>query len=135
MSQEKVIAINTVIIPSAQGIGFAIPINYRLNELRLVPEGAAKRPWLGIVGLSLNRQIAAYYDLPVDHGVLVTRVATEALHRPQEWLKGYIILQVTPGYKCCIFRFWLMLFRSSKVGEVIVALWNGREHFFYFEMK
>ena len=72
----KVIAINTAIIPFAQGIGFAVPVNSAkscTNEI--VVGGEAKRPWLGIVGLSLNRQIARYYSLPVDHGVLVSKIA------------------------------------------------------------
>ena len=33
------------------------------------------RPWLGVVGLSLNADIARYYDLPVAQGVIITRVA------------------------------------------------------------
>ncbi len=38
-------------------------------------EGVSVRPWLGIVGLSITQEIARYYNLPVDQGVLVTNVA------------------------------------------------------------
>lgn len=71
----EVIGINTAIIPFAQGIGFAIPINAAkevANEI--LQYGYYAKPWLGIAGISLNRQIALQYDLPVEHGVLVVRI-------------------------------------------------------------
>jgi len=62
----KIIAINTAIIPYAQGIGFAIPINSAKQCTNdIVNKGIAKRPWLGIIGLSLTNEIARYYGLPV----------------------------------------------------------------------
>ncbi|MEM1507118.1 MAG: trypsin-like peptidase domain-containing protein [Candidatus Bathyarchaeia archaeon] len=71
----EVIAINTAIIPFAQGIGFAIPINAAKEVAReIILRGYYARPWLGIAGVSINRRIAEYYGLPVEHGVLVARV-------------------------------------------------------------
>ncbi|MEM3700011.1 MAG: trypsin-like peptidase domain-containing protein [Candidatus Bathyarchaeia archaeon] len=73
--EGKVVAINTAIIPYAQGIGFAIPINSAkkcANEI--ITNRISTRPWLGIIGLSITEEMARYYDLPVEHGVLVTRV-------------------------------------------------------------
>jgi len=32
------------------------------------------RPWLGVSGLTVTREVASYYGLPIDRGVLVTRV-------------------------------------------------------------
>jgi len=71
----KVVAINTAIIPFAQGIGFAIPINSAkkcTNEI--IAHGSMIRPWLGVSGLTVTREVASYYGLPIDRGVLVTRV-------------------------------------------------------------
>jgi len=74
--EGKVIAINTAIIPYAQGIGFAISINLAKScTTQTIKEGVSVRPWLGIFGLSLTAEIARYYGLPVDQGVLVTKVA------------------------------------------------------------
>ncbi len=74
--EGKVIAINTAIIPYAQGIGFAIAINMAKECTgQTIKEGVSVRPWLGIVGLSITEEIARYYSLPVDQGVLVTKVA------------------------------------------------------------
>ena len=65
----KVIAINTAIIPYAQGIGFAIPINSaKTCTDEIITEGGVKRPWIGIIGLTLTREIARYYGLPVNSG-------------------------------------------------------------------
>ena len=74
--EGKVVAISTAIIPFAQGIGFAIPINSAKNcTNEIITGGIVTRPWLGIIGLSLTGEIARYYGLPVDRGVLVTKIA------------------------------------------------------------
>lgn len=71
----EVIGINTSIIPFAQGIGFAIPINAAKEVAReVVLRGYYSRPWLGVVGVGLNRYVAAHYGLPAERGVLVMRV-------------------------------------------------------------
>jgi serine protease Do len=73
--EGKVIAINTAIIPFAQGIGFAIPINAAKDCTEEVIRGVRPtRPWLGIIGLSLTEEISHYYNLPLENGVLVTKV-------------------------------------------------------------
>lgn len=91
----KVVAINTAIIPYAQGIGFAIPINSaKTCTSGIVNEGIARRPWLGIVGLSITIEIARYYSLPVDQGVLVTKVAVGSPAQIAGMLDGDIILQI-----------------------------------------
>ena len=73
--EGRVIAINTAIIPYAQGIGFAIPINSAKKCTgEMIKDGISARPWLGIVGLSITEEISRYYDLPVDRGVLITKV-------------------------------------------------------------
>nr|MDO8134942.1 trypsin-like peptidase domain-containing protein [Candidatus Njordarchaeum guaymaensis] len=71
----RVIAINTAIIPFAQGIGFAIPINAAKRVLdRVLKYGTYKKPWLGLVGTDINESIANYYRLSVSRGILVARV-------------------------------------------------------------
>jgi len=90
----EVIAINTAIIPFAQGIGFAIPINAAKEVAKeIISYGSYARPWLGIAGVSLNRQIAEYYDLPVEHGVLVARVTPGSPADKAGIERGDIILE------------------------------------------
>lgn len=90
----EVIAINTAIIPFAQGIGFAIPINIAKEVAKdIITHGSYTRPWLGIVGLSLNRQIAEYYGLPVERGVLIVRVASGSPADKAGIKRGDIIIE------------------------------------------
>jgi len=71
----QVVAINTAIIPFAQGIGFAIPINIaRRCSDDIVVYGRVMWPRVGVSGLSVTREMADYYGLTVDSGVLVAEV-------------------------------------------------------------
>ncbi len=70
-----VVGINTAIIASGQGIGFAIPANMAegiLNQLR--DKGSVTRGWLGVGIQDLTPELAEYYGLDEDEGVLVTQV-------------------------------------------------------------
>ena len=71
----RVIAINTALIPFAQGIGFAIPVNAAKRcATEIITHGRVMRPWLGVSGLSLTPEIASYYSLPVEKGALINEV-------------------------------------------------------------
>lgn len=90
----EVIGINTAIIPFAQGMGFAIPINAAKEAAQnIVLYGSHKKPWLGIAGISINRQIAQYYNLPVERGVLVAKVASDSPAEKAGIKPGDIILE------------------------------------------
>ncbi len=70
-----VIGINTAVIASAHGIGFAIPINSAKSVIKALIAGSRiTRTSLGLFAVSLTPQLADVYDLPVDRGALVTRV-------------------------------------------------------------
>jgi serine protease Do len=128
----KVVAINTAIIPYAQGIGFAIPINFAKSCTDdILTEGASKKPWLGIVGLSVTQQIARYYNLPIDHGVLVTKVAEGSPAEKACMADGDIILQID-NVELRRIEDLVVQLRKMKVGEKvkIFALRDGREYFF-----
>ncbi len=71
----KVVGINTAIIASGQGIGFAIPIDMAkgiINQLK--NKGEVTRGWLGVGIQDLNPELAEYYGLKAEKGVLVTQV-------------------------------------------------------------
>jgi serine protease Do len=93
--EGKVVAINTAIIPYAQGIGFAVPINAAKQcTSDMIREGVAARPWLGIVGLSLSSEISRYYNLSLEHGVLVTKVTDGSPAQHAGMIMGDIILKM-----------------------------------------
>ena len=133
----KVIAISTAIIPFAQGIGFAIPINSaKTCTDDIVTEGIAKRPWLGIVGLDLTREIARYYDLPIDQGILVTKVAEGSPAEEAGITEGDIILEIDDVETLKIENL-VREIQNRKIGETvrILALRNGKEHFFVLSLS
>jgi serine protease Do len=135
--EGKVIAINTAIIPFAQGIGFAIPINSAKTCTNgIVTEGIAKRPWLGIIGLSITEEIARYYGLPVNRGVLVTRVAEGSPAENAGMTDEDIILEID-STKTRSIEDLVNEVHKKKVGDKVrvFALRNGREHFFELKLS
>lgn len=90
----RVVAISTAIIPFAQGIGFAIPINSAKSmTAEILAKGTLQKPWFGIVGLTMTLQIARYYGLSIDRGVLVTKVVPSSPAQLAGLLEGDVILQ------------------------------------------
>ena len=78
-SQGVVVGVNSAIIPFAQGIGFAIPIGPALWVAEQLKEhGVIVRPWLSINAVDVNPKLMAYYSLPIDKGVVVTRVVPDS---------------------------------------------------------
>jgi serine protease Do len=74
-SKGIVIGINNAIIPYAQGIGFAIPIQPALWIAQQLREhGEIIRPWLSINAVDVNPKLVAYYNMPTEKGVIVTNV-------------------------------------------------------------
>ena len=71
----EVIGINTAIVPSGQGIGFAIPSDMAKGILeQLKNNGTVNRGWLGVVIQDLTPELREYYDIKDQKGVLVTQI-------------------------------------------------------------
>jgi S1-C subfamily serine protease len=89
----RVVAISTAIVPFAQGIGFAIPVNSAKRcATEIMTHGQTLRPWLGVSGLSITREVASYYNLPVDKGVLIAEVMPSSPAEEAEIRRGDIII-------------------------------------------
>ncbi len=71
----EVVGINTAIIASGTGIGFAIPVNMAGGIIaQLKSEGEVTRGWLGVAIQDLTNEMAEYYGLKDRKGVLVADV-------------------------------------------------------------
>jgi len=71
-SAGQVIGINTAVSESAQGLGFAIPIDIARPIMQQALDGQElSRPWIGIYYTPITPALADEQDLPVDHGALV----------------------------------------------------------------
>src|SRR5512139_1182855 len=71
----EVVGINTAIVAQGQGIGFAIPVNLAQNIIAQLKErGSVTRGWMGVGIQDLTPELAQYYGLKEQKGVLVTQV-------------------------------------------------------------
>ena len=71
----EVIGINASILAEAQNIGFAIPINVAKSFIPdLVKDGRVIRPWLGISGKLVKKDLMEIINLPLVDGFLIETV-------------------------------------------------------------
>ena len=71
-SAGEVIGVNTAVASSAQGIGFAIPIDAAKEIMAEALAGKQlARPWIGVYYEPVTKQLAKDKGLSVDHGALV----------------------------------------------------------------
>ncbi len=91
----EVVGITTAMIPFAQGIGFAIPID-EVKEVteQLVKYGKVRRPWVGIYGVSLTKPLAKQLGLPIEKGVLIIGVVEGSPAYRAGLRKGDVIVEV-----------------------------------------
>jgi serine protease Do len=71
----EVVGINTAIIRSGQGIGFAIPSDLAqgiISQLR--DSGEVSRGWIGVSMQNITKEIADYYNITQGEGVLIADV-------------------------------------------------------------
>ncbi|MGB7639595.1 MAG: trypsin-like peptidase domain-containing protein [Nitrososphaeraceae archaeon] len=89
----EVIGINTAKMPYAQGIGFAVPVNTaRVIMKDLMESGRiTNRPWIGIATIKITRQLAQYYRLPTNDGVLIAQVESQSPADYADLRKGDIV--------------------------------------------
>jgi S1-C subfamily serine protease len=73
--EGRIIGITTMMIPYAQGMGFAIPINTvkKIAE-EILENGRVTRRWIGISGIDVTPQLARRYNLQTESGFLVAEV-------------------------------------------------------------
>jgi serine protease Do len=74
----KVVGINTAVIFGAQNIGFAIPVAWASDDLEdIIAHGRIIKPFLGLMYVMINPELAKRYSLASDHGAMIMRD-----HRP-----------------------------------------------------
>jgi len=126
----KAVAINTAIIPFAQGIGFAIPIKMAIRcSEDIIRHGKALFPWLGINGISINEAVAQRYDIPSVTGVLVVGVVEGSPADSAGISAGDVILKLSgkPVKKIEELRKNIL---SRKVGESVqITILRDEEKF------
>jgi serine protease Do len=90
----RVIGINTAIVSSGQGIGFAIPINMvREVMTQLIAKGRVVRGWLGIAIQDLTDDLAAGFGASGKGGVLVADVMKDSPAEAAGMKAGDIVIE------------------------------------------
>ncbi|MBA2631774.1 MAG: trypsin-like peptidase domain-containing protein [Chloroflexi bacterium] len=72
-SAGQVIGVNTAVSTTAQGLGFAIPIDVAKPIMQQALDGVQPlvRPWIGVYYVPIDPAVAAEQSLPVDYGALI----------------------------------------------------------------
>ncbi|HEX6084507.1 MAG TPA: trypsin-like peptidase domain-containing protein, partial [Thermoanaerobaculia bacterium] len=71
-SSGRVIGINTAILAGTTGLGFAIPINVAVDVMeQIVATGRVRRAMLGVTTRDITPEIARYFRLPIEEGIVV----------------------------------------------------------------
>jgi serine protease Do len=90
----EVVGINTAIIASGQGIGFAIPINMAKEIVpQLEEKGRVVRGWLGVGIQEVTPALAKSFDLKEKKGALVSQVYKDSPAEKAGIEQGDIIVQ------------------------------------------
>jgi S1-C subfamily serine protease len=115
----RVIGINAAMLPFAQGVGFAIPVNtvkWVVKEIK--DKGRVVRPWLGIAAATVTEDIARRFRLPHRQGVLVLEVVTGSPADEAGLLAGDVIVAID-GKPVTAMKNLLSLVTQSAPGSLV----------------
>jgi len=115
----EVVGINTAIVASGTGIGFAIPINLASGVIdQLRDKGEVTRGWLGVEIQDLTEELADYYGRETRKGVLVTN-AIDGDPADQAGIRPKDIITEIDGTKIDSSKTLLSLIAGTGVDEVV----------------
>lgn len=115
----EVIAINSAILSTAQGISFAIPINYALEiKKELIENGKISRPWTGLSISKVPLEYLKSYGLKNNIGVYIDQVHPDSPAKKSNLKKGDIILEIN-NKKIKNPKDFVEYVQNTKIGESI----------------
>ncbi len=89
----EVVGINTAKVSTAEGIGFAVPINIVKPIISSIKEtGSFKAPYIGIT--ALDKEVAGYYDVNITEGIYIVKVDKTGPSKEAGIVEGDTILSV-----------------------------------------
>ncbi|WP_321493229.1 Do family serine endopeptidase [uncultured Desulfobacter sp.] len=115
----EVVGINTAIIKSGQGIGFAIPSDLATSVIdQLKDSKRVSRGWLGVSIQDVSKEMSEYYNLDPDEGVYVAKAYEDNPAYEAGIRQGDIIIGVN-GVKVNTSRDLTMTIANLKVGSKV----------------
>jgi S1-C subfamily serine protease len=130
----EVVGLTSALLIDAKNIGFAIPINVVKQVLpQLVQQGRVVRPWLGVNGKIIDKEVQDLLKLPLVDGFLVETVepgspaAKAGLHEGElliaiageEFLFGGDIITAANGQELDDAEKFAHFMRTLKVGDTV----------------
>ena len=117
--EGQVVGINTAILPYAQGLGFAVPVNMAKQIMGdLVSYGKVKRGWLGISVQNLTPEIAEAYGVKAKNGVIVGDVFPDSAAEKAGLMRGDVITAID-GEKVKDVQWFVNRIRSLAPGSTL----------------
>ena len=130
--EGEVVGINTAIIKSGQGIGFAIPSDLASGIVdQLISSGEVSRGWMGVAIQDITSKLAEYYGIEEKEGVLVAKVYKDH-PADKAGLKEGDIIKSVEGEAIRSSRDLSATIASYKVGKdvTVKVVRNGKEEKF-----
>lgn len=91
----RVVGINSAIVPYAQGIGFAVPINMAKQIMDdLIQHGEVRRGWLGVTVQPLTAALVDAYKIPVKEGSIISDVERNSPANKYGLQRGDVIVSI-----------------------------------------
>jgi len=130
----EVVGLTSALLADAKNIGFAIPINVVKQVLpQLVQQGRVIRPWLGVSGKVIGKEVQDLLKLPLVDGFLVETIepgspaAKAELHEGElliaisgeEFLFGGDIIMAANGKELDDTEKFTQFVRTLKVGDTV----------------
>lgn len=115
----EAIGISVAIVAGAEGIGFAIPINAAKEvKKELIEKGKIVRAWLGIYYQDVDEKAAAYLELPLAEGVIITEVVKNS-PADKMGLKKYDVIREINDQKIKNGEMVREIFQKAKVNDPV----------------
>lgn len=115
----EVIGINTAIVKSGQGIGFAIPSDMATGIIDQLTESShVSRGWLGVAIQDVSKEMAEYYKLEPGQGVYVAKAYEDNPAHEAGIRQGDVIISID-GKKINTSRDLTITIANLKVGQKI----------------
>lgn len=127
----QVVGINSLIISTSggsEGLGFAIPMDLaRSIADQLIEEGKASHPYIGILGQTVDEDVARRFGLVVQKGAMITDVVESSPSSKAGLAQGDIIVEFD-GSKIDSMEELIAAIRSKRVGDKVkVSYLRGKE--------
>jgi S1-C subfamily serine protease len=129
-SRGLVIGINTAIIPMAQGISFAIPVNtanWVVSEL--LTHGKVRRAYLGLAARvrPIGRRAQVFYKLPAATVVEVISIAANGPAQKAGLLEGDVLLALNGQNVATVDDIHRLLSETAAGSKITLAVLRGEE--------